>query len=151
MNRQATGPLIDRRRLFQRLGEAVAGVFLVGTVSCASEEPEPERQVRLPVERLDADGRAVLRRPDLQVEFLRVDGGFVARSLLCTHFGCFVEWKPEQRRYLCPCHDGVFEADGSVLYGPPQRPLLELPVRREGDVLVADISALEPAEPESSR
>ncbi len=55
-------------------------------------------------------------------------GTFLAFSAVCTHLGCIVQWLPEQREFLCPCHAGRFAPDGRVLSGPPPRPLDPLPV-----------------------
>jgi Rieske Fe-S protein len=41
----------------------------------------------------------------------------------CTHLGCTVNWKDEANAFLCPCHDAKFDAEGTVLDGPPPRPL----------------------------
>ena len=64
------------------------------------------------------------------------DGSVSALSLACTHTACNVEWKPAEGIYLCKCHEGVFDADGRVLSGPPERPLPAIPVRIEGDQVV---------------
>jgi len=49
---------------------------------------------------------------------------YVAYSQKCTHLSCAVYYVREQNRLECPCHQGFFSiADGSVLQGPPQRPL----------------------------
>lgn len=48
---------------------------------------------------------------------------FIAFSLSCTHLGCPVTWKQEAKIFLCPCHGGVFTAEGDVAGGPPPRPL----------------------------
>ena len=61
-------------------------------------------------------------------------GGFVIRNSedpkdlvvlnsRCTHLGCTVNWKGEEKMFLCPCHDASFDAEGTVLDGPPPRPL----------------------------
>jgi Rieske Fe-S protein len=34
-----------------------------------------------------------------------------------------VRWIAEDERFYCPCHNGVFAKDGSVVSGPPPRPL----------------------------
>jgi Rieske Fe-S protein len=53
--------------------------------------------------------------------------GLKAYSAVCTHFACLVKWNPETGRMECPCHNGYFSAaDGSVLSGPPPKPLLML-------------------------
>lgn len=47
----------------------------------------------------------------------------VVFSNICTHLGCRVNWNDEQKTYICPCHDGIFAADGSIVRGPQPRPL----------------------------
>jgi menaquinol-cytochrome c reductase iron-sulfur subunit len=54
---------------------------------------------------------------------------FVAFSVNCTHFGCPVQWLPNAELFMCPCHGGVYYADGAVAAGPPPRPLPQYPVR----------------------
>ncbi len=49
--------------------------------------------------------------------------GLKAISTTCTHLGCKVYWEPENVRFFCPCHDGVFDVNGNVVSGPPPRPL----------------------------
>ena len=46
-----------------------------------------------------------------------------AMSATCTHLGCQVQWDGEGKRFKCPCHGGVYGRDGTVLSGPPPRPL----------------------------
>jgi len=48
---------------------------------------------------------------------------FVVLSTVCTHVSCSVNWVPEQKQFFCPCHAGVFDAEGKVVSGPPPRPL----------------------------
>lgn len=48
---------------------------------------------------------------------------FSVMSNVCTHLGCRVRWIPEKEEFFCPCHNGVFAKDGSVVSGPPPRPL----------------------------
>lgn len=57
--------------------------------------------------------------------YILTEGGqdFVAMSNICTHLGCRVRWIAEENGFFCPCHNGVFAKDGSVLGGPPPRPL----------------------------
>jgi menaquinol-cytochrome c reductase iron-sulfur subunit len=54
---------------------------------------------------------------------------FTAFGLNCTHLGCPVNWRPGAELFLCPCHGGVYYADGSVAGGPPPRPLVRFAVR----------------------
>jgi nitrite reductase/ring-hydroxylating ferredoxin subunit len=63
---------------------------------------------------------------------------FVAYSRLCTHATCPVYYRPAQNTIECPCHQGYFSvADGSVIEGPPPRPLPRILVERRGDDIVA--------------
>ncbi len=60
---------------------------------------------------------------------------FVVMSNICTHLGCRVRWIPDQDGFFCPCHNGVFAKDGSVVSGPPPRPLDRFEVKVEDGVL----------------
>jgi Rieske Fe-S protein len=57
--------------------------------------------------------------------FVSTDNGqdFTALSNICTHLGCRVRWVADQAGFFCPCHTAIFAADGSVVTGPPPRPL----------------------------
>jgi cytochrome b6-f complex iron-sulfur subunit len=64
------------------------------------------------------------------------NGDFVAYSAVCTHQACKVAYK--DGKLACPCHGSVFDpANGaSVVAGPAQRPLPEIPVKAEGGEVV---------------
>jgi nitrite reductase/ring-hydroxylating ferredoxin subunit len=63
---------------------------------------------------------------------------WAAYSQKCTHLSCAVYFSKEDNRLECPCHEGYFSvADGSVLQGPPPRPLPRVLLKREGKYLVA--------------
>ena len=76
------------------------------------------------------------------MELVRSADGVEARSLWCTHYGCEVAWSAAQSRYLCPCHEGVFDADGRVVSGPPPRPLQRLEVRLTESAVVIEAAEL---------
>jgi menaquinol-cytochrome c reductase iron-sulfur subunit len=60
---------------------------------------------------------------------------FTAFSVNCTHLGCPVNWIPDGKLFMCPCHGGVYYKDGQVAAGPPPKPLPTYPVRvRDGQV-----------------
>lgn len=61
------------------------------------------------------------------------DGTYRALSRVCTHLGCIISWRPEERDFFCPCHAGVFSPEGEVLAGPPPRPLPPLALETVGD------------------
>jgi menaquinol-cytochrome c reductase iron-sulfur subunit len=94
--------------------------FKIGdTVEVAYDEPSP-----LPWAGQTAQSAVWLRRTG--------PSNFVAFALNCTHLGCPVNWRPEAQLFLCPCHGGVYYANGEVAGGPPPRPLLQYPVRIVG-------------------
>lgn len=72
---------------------------------------------------------------------LQQDGTPYACYLACTHFGCIVQWRPEDQDFYCPCHAGVFGPDGEVVSGPPPSPLVALNVVVEGDLLYVEGTA----------
>ena len=66
-----------------------------------------------------------------QTVFLVWDGDQTVHALsaTCTHLGCQVRWDAAAIRFRCPCHGGVFDAEGRVVEGPPPRPLDRVEVR----------------------
>jgi Rieske Fe-S protein len=42
-------------------------------------------------------------------------------SVNCAHLGCPVTWFPQSGLFMCPCHGGVYYADGQRASGPPPR------------------------------
>lgn len=96
------------------------GQFPVGaTLQVAFADSSP-----LPWAGVTAQTAAWLRRVD--------EENFIAFSVDCTHLGCPIRWLADANLFMCPCHGGVFYADGTVASGPPPRPLSQYPVRVEG-------------------
>jgi menaquinol-cytochrome c reductase iron-sulfur subunit len=48
---------------------------------------------------------------------------FLVLAINCAHLGCPVSWFPQSGLFMCPCHGGVYYADGSRASGPPPRGL----------------------------
>lgn len=95
--------------------------FRIGeTVEVAYDDPSP-----LPWAGQTARTAVWLRRSG--------EADFTAFSVNCTHLGCPVNWRQDASLFLCPCHGGVYYADGSVAGGPPPRPLNQLTVRITSD------------------
>lgn len=83
-------------------------------------------------EQLERDGQKQFR--DLSgrdVVIVPTSSGYRAISTTCTHLGCHVYWEPENNRFFCPCHDGVFDVDGNVKSGPPPAPLRQYKAEEE--------------------
>jgi Rieske Fe-S protein len=69
----------------------------------------------------------------------KASGEVVGFDPRCTHGLCGYRWSGSQHRFLCGCHEGQFALDGSVLAGPPARPLDQLPVRVVGGTVEVDV------------
>jgi Rieske Fe-S protein len=48
---------------------------------------------------------------------------FLILAVNCAHLGCPVEWFPQSGLFMCPCHGGVYHANGDRASGPPPRSL----------------------------
>jgi Rieske Fe-S protein len=57
--------------------------------------------------------------------------GITVLSSICPHLGCPINWHHDQAQFNCPCHGGLFDADGRHTGGPPPRGMdpLEFEVR----------------------
>ena len=76
-------------------------------------------------------------RNDSAVLLRSNEGEYRAYSRRCSHAGCSVEFHAPRRCFICPCHNGAFDARmGHVMFGPPRRPLDEivLQVRAGGQI-----------------
>jgi Rieske Fe-S protein len=151
---------MDRRRalaLFVNTTVALIGGALSAVLGAFALRPsrglQSERWVRasvltdltpnVPVSRV-----LVLSRQDgwyreraRETVFLVWDGdkSIHALSATCTHLGCQVRWHTDTANFRCPCHGGVFNAQGNVVSGPPPRALERIEARLDAsgtDVLV---------------
>jgi menaquinol-cytochrome c reductase iron-sulfur subunit len=57
------------------------------------------------------------------------DKEFLALAVNCTHLGCPVRWEADAELFMCPCHGGIYNKDGSRAAGPPPRGLHHYSVR----------------------
>src|SRR5262249_16937745 len=48
---------------------------------------------------------------------------FLVFAINCAHLGCPVSWFPQSGLFMCPCHGGVYYANGERASGPPPRGL----------------------------
>lgn len=69
---------------------------------------------------------------------LAEDGTLTAFNATCPHLGCTVDFKPEEQKYICPCHDSAFQLDGARTNDIPPRPLdsLVVEVRNDDEIWV---------------
>jgi len=57
-------------------------------------------------------------------------------SAVCPHLGCAVAWKEERGQFVSPCHNGIFQPDGTLVSGPPRRSMDELESKIENNRLL---------------
>lgn len=78
----------------------------------------------------------IVDEKELSVYILTENGrDFIALSNVCTHLGCRVRWISDQNQFFCPCHNAVFAKNGTVVSGPPPRPLDRFEIKVENDQL----------------
>jgi menaquinol-cytochrome c reductase iron-sulfur subunit len=65
----------------------------------------------------------------------QADGQVTVLSPICTHLGCGHRWDDADRKFKCPCHGSVYDAEGKVLAGPAPRRLDVLPSKIESGKL----------------
>jgi len=64
------------------------------------------------------------------------DQQFQVFAINCAHLGCPVRWFAESQLFMCPCHGGVYYADGSRASGPPERGLFTYELKIENNKLL---------------
>jgi Rieske Fe-S protein len=118
---------VNRRRSLALLGAAA------WPPAAACRPKKVDRRLRVPLATLALGQRREVEHGEEVVEVVRTAEGVVARSLLCSHYGCRVAWDASARLYRCPCHEGTFDAFGRPVSGPPPGPLRAVRVAIEGD------------------
>ena len=86
-------------------------------------------KVQVAIEQRDG-WRTVLSEKPVYIVKAR-DGRPRVLSAVCPHLGCSVGWNEAKGQFVCPCHNGAFAADGTLLSGPPPRGMDELDARVE--------------------
>lgn len=135
MNRR--GMLTWMSVLFGALGGVLAGVPIVGYVLGALVRPKRDDWFTLgPTNRFPPNQTTLvtfanpLRQPwdgmtsATAAYVRRLEGeNFDVFAVNCTHLGCPVSWFPQSGLFMCPCHGGVYYADGERASGPPPQGL----------------------------
>jgi Rieske Fe-S protein len=60
---------------------------------------------------------------------------FLVLAVNCAHLGCPVTWFQQSGLFMCPCHGGVYYADGEHASGPPPRGMFHCDWRVQGGQL----------------
>ena len=93
----------------------------------------------------DLDAQGALANGDVQGKNVAVirdpksPGAVVAVSAVCTHAGCTVALDSAQGVFVCPCHGGRFNADGTVNSGPTRQPLGTFEAKIDGDRVLVKV------------
>lgn len=135
MTTQETPPNAGRRLFLFRLVEWAFGLSIVGFLIPVIEYLSPKPREGAANTLMDPGGNPV-KPDDVAKEGFKMglafgeptivivdQGALKAYSAVCTHLGCIVGWRPNQKDFFCPCHAGRFDSNGGVLSGPPPRPL----------------------------
>ncbi len=144
---------IPRRRMLLLLGAGVLaagsglGVLLQG---CSAAAPvtvtlavnpatmPPGGPVEVPFSMTNASGTTI---SDSMWLLKNADGSLTAYDPRCPHAMCRVNWAATESLFKCNCHGGRFALDGSVLAGPPPRPLNRFPLNATAGVITVDVPA----------
>lgn len=68
--------------------------------------------------------------------FKKDNGNLLALKGVCSHMECNVAYRPEEKKFYCPCHKGWFDENGNNIKGPPPKPLEIFVYTIEGDKLI---------------
>lgn len=134
------------RRQFSKFLTLTSLAMFAGNVwilirSWMYREPKYQSAVVAHAGEIPVGGVKLFRYPGVEDQCIMVrtaQDAYVAYSQKCTHLSCAVYYSRPHNRLECPCHEGYFSIqDGSVLQGPPTRPLPRVLLERRGDDLVA--------------
>ena len=147
------------RRKFMVAGAAgaaglVAAQALPGRARAATGSPDTAAYPVVEVTRLadldpgatldfaypDDDSPALLIRLPEPVEGgIGPEGDIVAFSILCTHKGCPVSYKPKHKMLICPCHWSTFDPAkaGTLVIGQASQGLPRIRLRVAGETIQA--------------
>lgn len=92
------------------------------------------------IEALPGVGAEPANYPRAKFWWVMTDEGAKALFKVCTHLGCIYAWKPDQNKFICPCHGSQFQREGQFIQGPAPRSLDQMIIRAydAGGILVAE-------------
>ena len=134
-----------RRWLTYLLGTSIGASFvsflypvLRYIVPPVSSEPSLS-EIELDVKASDIlpnSGRIVPFSGKPVILFRTAAGELKALTATCTHLACTVQYRGDRSDIWCACHNGVYDANGTNISGPPPKPLTKLDVAVRGDKVV---------------
>ena len=150
---------IDRKEVLRTAGSTALVAFLgISLASCdvtsSNDDELPEDENNDDNGAISIDGNTVrLNLDDDSLSPLRQAGGWMvlaqasviavnidddlirAFTDVCPHASCRNDWQYQNQRFICTCHNSVFENDGSFVSGPAGRDLPEFAVQRQGNIV----------------
>lgn len=143
------------RREFIKIGSATTlasslPVAAQGGAAAAKPAPYPVKDVA-ELAALKVDAPVAFAYPDENspAVLLRLKGAaaggigpgnsIVAYSVLCTHKGCPVSYRPERKLLICPCHWSSFDPakSGQMVIGQGSEALPQIALRLQGGTIQA--------------
>lgn len=100
-------------------------------VPVLDERELKDGQTRAVSYQLDVKDGYMMTKRRYSVYLHRKGDKVVAYDPSCPHLGCHVEFKERKKRYVCPCHGGVFDEEGNRVSGPPPRGLTKIATKVE--------------------
>ena len=122
--------------LAKREGRGGDGFIKVTTLAAIPADGSPAK-FSVVADKVDAWNR--FTNVSIGAVYLRlVDGVPRALHTTCPHLGCFVDYRPGKKDFLCPCHNSNFKLDGSLAKGvsPRAMDVLQIEVRNKTEVWV---------------
>lgn len=101
----------------------------------------PDVPQRVSFKRTRTDGWSKITEKTTAWVVKSSDGNIAAFTPTCTHLGCVYHWEGPENRFVCPCHNSAFSAEGEVLRGPARRPLDRYETRMANNMLFIKQSA----------
>ena len=141
------GESISRRSFLTYILGLSGALGLAGLLAPIARYAYPVKQAQAqPKVRVAALSEVTPLEQMVEFDYLEAPAGLIVLAdgtpkafyLACTHFGCIVKWREEEQDFYCPCHSGRFAPDGTVISGPPPKPLVELKVTQEGGDLFVE-------------
>ena len=114
---------MSTRREVLKLLSVVAGVVfaLPGALEAATK-------LAIPLDKVDklqkVGGAIYLKIKGQDILFIRTaEDKISVLSPICTHKHCTVEYNPDEKLIICPCHGSTYDLNGKVLKGPAKKDL----------------------------
>jgi Rieske Fe-S protein len=78
---------------------------------------------------------AIMMLATIPVIAVNRGNGYRIFNATCTHLGCLVKWDQPSKRFLCPCHGGIYNENGEVVAGPPPAGIREYKTIASGTIV----------------